>query len=96
MSKKAFDKIMAGVEEAIAYAHGETAGSVTHTVETVDVAALRKSMGLSQAQFAARFCLDKSAVQEWEHGRRRPDRSARVLLRVIAKHPEAVVDALNG
>jgi len=93
---KAFDKIMAGADAALAYSRGDKAGSVTHDIETVDVAALRKSMALSQAQFAVRFGLDKNAVIEWEHGRRRPDRSARVLLRVIAKHPDAVVDALAG
>ena len=95
MSKKAFDKIMAGAEAALAYAKGDTAGSVTHHIETIDVAAIRKSLALSQAQFAARFGLDKGAVVEWEHGRRRPDRAARVLLKVIAKNPQAVEDALS-
>ena len=34
------------------------------------------------------------AVQEWEQGRRVPDRAARVLLTVIDRDPEAVVRAL--
>jgi DNA-binding transcriptional regulator YiaG len=34
------------------------------------------------------------ALQDWEQGRRRPDRAARAYLTVIARHPEAVVEAL--
>ncbi|MGO8757678.1 MAG: hypothetical protein ACLQG3_06100 [Terracidiphilus sp.] len=33
-------------------------------------------------------------VAGWEQGRRRPDRAARAYLTVIARHPEAVVEAL--
>jgi len=32
--------------------------------------------------------------EDWEQGRRRPDRAARAYLTVIARHPEAVVEAL--
>ena len=35
------------------------------------------------------------ALQEWEQGRRVPDRAARVLLTVIDREPEAVVRALG-
>ena len=38
--------------------------------------------------------LDVRAVQEWEQGRRVPDRAARVLLTVIDRDPESVVRAL--
>ena len=42
-----------------------------------------------------RFGLDARAVQEWEQGRRVPDRAARVLLTVIDRDPEAVVRVLS-
>ena len=60
----------------------------------VDVARLRARLGLSQAGFARAFGFDVSSVQEWEHRRRRPDRTARILLAVIAREPEAVIRAL--
>lgn len=63
--------------------------------EAVDVRALREELGLTQLEFAARFGLDLDAVQNWEQGRTRPDRTARILLRVIATRPEAVEAALN-
>jgi DNA-binding transcriptional regulator YiaG len=33
-------------------------------------------------------------VKEWEIGRRTPDRSARVLLKIVEQEPEAVTRAL--
>jgi putative transcriptional regulator len=62
--------------------------------ETIDVAALRTRPGLSQAAFARAFGLDLAALQAWEQRRRRPDRTARILLAVIARAPAAVIRAL--
>lgn len=58
------------------------------------VRTLRTRMKLSRAKFADRFGLDARALQDWEQGRRVPDRAARVLLTVIDRDPEAVVRAL--
>ena len=52
-------------------------------------------MKLSRQQFADSFGLDVRAVQEWDQGRRVPDRAARVLLTVIDREPEAVIRALG-
>jgi putative transcriptional regulator len=88
--------LVAGLNEALAHARGEIElSSYTVTVpEQVDVARLRRRLGLSQAAFARAFGLDVTALHAWEQGRRRPDRAARVLLAVIAKEPEAVLRAL--
>jgi len=55
---------------------------------------VRVASGLSRVEFARRFALDPRALQDCEQGRRRPDRAARAYLTVIARHPEAVVEAL--
>jgi putative transcriptional regulator len=60
----------------------------------VDVRSVRVASGLSRVEFARRFALDPRALQDCEQGRRRPDRAARAYLTVIARHPEAVVEAL--
>lgn len=98
MGKAAFEKIMAGLEDALAYAEGDKAHGVEHVVkvETVDVPAIRKKLGLSRPKFAERFGLDARAVQDWEQGRRHPDRAARVLLKVIEQNPEAVAAAVRS
>ena len=35
-------------------------------------------------------------LQYWEQGRREPEEIARTYLRVIARHPDAVPDAVKG
>jgi putative transcriptional regulator len=53
----------------------------------VDAKATRLRLGMSQEQFALRFALDLSAVENWEQGRRDPDPAALAYLRVIGKLP---------
>ena len=91
-------RLIAGLKQAVADTRGDIA-LPSYTVEVperVDVAALRRQLGLSQIAFAHAFGLDVTAIHAWEQGRRRPDRAARVLLAVIAKEPEAVRRALAG
>lgn len=60
------------------------------------IRALRAKLNLTQEEFAARFHLPLGTVRDWEQGAHRPDRAAQVLLRVIAKDPDAVVRALES
>ena len=91
-------RLVAGLSEALAHARGEIElPSYAVTVpDRVDVAKLRHRLGLSQSAFARAFGLDVTAIHAWEQGRRRPDRTARILLAVIAKEPAAVRRALAG
>jgi len=66
------------------------------TPHVPDVRALRRKLGLSQAQFASKFGFSVRTVQEWEQGRALPDRPARILLRVIEKSPKTVERAVAG
>ena len=59
-----------------------------------DVRLLREGYGLSQAKFASLMGISVATLRNWEQGRRSPEGSARVLLRVVAKHPEAVLDVV--
>jgi putative transcriptional regulator len=90
-------RIIASLKEAVDWAEGRNVPVRVTTVEvpTIDVRATRKQLGLSQAEFAARFGFQPTTLRNWEQGRTRPDGPARVLLAVIARHPEAVEDALR-
>jgi putative transcriptional regulator len=96
MTKRAFDKISAGLAEAKAYLDGTADASRyrVHVPETIDVKRIRARLGLSQDAFAATYGFALSAVRDWEQGRRQPDRSARILLKIVEKEPEAVTRAL--
>jgi putative transcriptional regulator len=91
------ERIIEGLEQAIAWTRGENESvrvSLVHVPE-VDVREVRIKMGLSQAQFATKFGFPPATLRNWEQGRARPDAPTRVLLAVIAKHPEAVEDVLR-
>jgi putative transcriptional regulator len=60
------------------------------------VRALRRKLGLSQAEFAARFHLPLGTIRDWEQGAHRPDKAAQVLLTVIASDPDMVARALKS
>ncbi len=89
-------RLIASLNEALAHARGEIElpSYQVAVPERIDVAKVRRQLGLSQAAFARAFGLEVTALHAWEQGRRRPDRAARVLLAVIAKEPQAVLRAL--
>jgi putative transcriptional regulator len=91
------DELMSSMREAAAIAEGKVKPARTRDFPAppeVDVRAVRASTGLSRTEFARRFALDPRAMQDWEQGRRRPDRAARAYLAVIARRPDAVEEAL--
>jgi putative transcriptional regulator len=90
-------RIVASLKEAVDWVEGkDVAVRVTKVkVPRIDVRATRRRLGLSQAAFAAKFGFQPATLRNWEQGRTRPDGPARVLLTVIAQHPEAVEDALR-
>jgi putative transcriptional regulator len=57
--------------------------------------ALRKRLGLSQAELARQFTLNLRTLRDWEQGRREPEDVARAYLRVIERNPDAVRAALE-
>jgi putative transcriptional regulator len=97
MSDEDFEGIMQGLKETAAYMRGELdpASYRVHVPQEVDVKAIRSKLKMTQAAFAAKFGFSQSAVKDWEQLRRRPEASARVLLTVIDKEPQAVLNALG-
>ena len=57
------------------------------------IAATRQKLGLSQSRFARLLGISIRTLHHWEQGTRTPSGAARVLLRVAALHPEAVLEA---
>jgi|SRR5581483_1721889 DNA-binding transcriptional regulator YiaG len=57
------------------------------------IAATRQKLGLSQSRFARLLGISVRTLHHWEQGTRTPSGAARVLLRVAARHPEAILEA---
>ncbi len=96
MTRSAFDKIKAGLDDAKNYLDGSADRRKFRVTipNRVDVKKIRARLGLSQESFAQTYGFALSAVRDWEQGRRQPERSARILLKVVEKEPAAVTRAL--
>lgn len=56
---------------------------------------LRRSLHLTQEEFAARCHIPLGTLRDWEQGRTEPDQPARAYLMVIGRDPEGVRRALE-
>lgn len=60
-----------------------------------DVSALRRFVGLTQAQFAQAMGISVHTLRNWEQGRRHPEGPAIALLRIAARHPRILRENLE-
>ena len=56
---------------------------------------LRRRLGISQAEFSARYHVPIGTLRDWEQNRKYPDAPALAYLRVIAREPQMVARALQ-
>lgn len=90
----AYESIAKGLQEAIDLNNGKDIAAKTHRLEPVDVGELRRKLGLTQLEFASKFCISVSTLRHWERGDRTPHGPALALLNVVVKEPKAVMRAL--
>jgi putative transcriptional regulator len=91
--------LVKGMKNAVAHIDGRRPARRITTVmvkvpDKIDVAAIRRKLGLTQAEFAARFGFSVKNVRNWEQGQRQPEGPARAYLKVIDRNPKAVEKAL--
>ena len=96
MKKELFYELLESVREGGEILRGAREPARAFSFEEPDVRNLREKHGLSQPKFAALMGISVGTLRNWEQGRRRPEGSARVLLRVVERHPEAVFESTGG
>ena len=89
-----FESIKQGLNEAVSFSKGEYHKAIVHEYSPVDVKRIRSKMGMSQNEFASVFGISVSTLRHWERGDRTPNGPALVLLNVVDKEPQAVINAL--
>jgi putative transcriptional regulator len=77
----------ARLRKRLALGHFESGG---------DISALRKFVGLTQAQFARAMGISVHTLRDWEQDRRRPDGPAVALLCIAARHPRIIRENLES
>lgn len=93
MSTKAFDRIRAGLTDALEHSRGN--GGHAPEPPDLDVAAIRAKLGLTQEQFAQLCGVSVATLRNWEQGRRRPTGPSRALLNLVDLEPQAALRAVH-
>jgi putative transcriptional regulator len=96
MKTALFEELLDSVREGGLILRGDRSASRALEIEEPNVKRVRALYRLSQPKFAALMGISTATLRNWEQGRRQPPGSARVLLRVVARHPEAVLDVVAG
>ncbi len=89
------DKEVVGAARADADAKPLSPMQIERLLPVVDVKALRKKLGMTQAKFCKTFKLSIGTVRDWEQRRFVPEGPAHVLLTIIERDPDAVIQALR-
>ncbi len=94
---KAGRKLIQAAKEGLQFARGETdeAGFGVHVPAKIDVREIRKSLNMTQNEFALNFGFSVATLRKWEQNERAPEGPARAYLTVIKRNPAAVRDALT-
>jgi putative transcriptional regulator len=95
MKDAAFEELLTSVRQAGRIRRGTLKPSRVTTFRPADVRAVRAKLGTSQAEFALMIGVSVGTLRNWEQGRRTPDGPALALLRVAARNPKAVIEALH-
>ena len=95
MSKKAYDKIAAGLAEALEIARGNAKPSKLYVPPEIDARPICRKLDLSQDDFAAEFGFTINQIRDWEQGRTRPLGGVRAYLMMIKSRPKAVLGILR-
>ena len=96
MKKTAFEELLSSVRQAGRIRRGVQKPSRVTEFRPADVRAVRAKLGASQSEFALLIGVSVATLRNWEQGRRTPDGPALALLRVAARNPKAVIDALHA
>ena len=96
MNDHLFQQLVSSLKEGGAILRGKKRASRQKTLTWPEAQVVREKLGLTQSQFAAMIGISIRTLQNWEQGHRRPEGTARALLRIAERHPDAVLEALHA
>jgi len=96
MKEKAFQELLQSVKEMREIMAGKRKPSRVFVFDRLEVKAIRKRLCVSQATFAYMIGVSPATLRNWEQGRTQPEGAARALLKIAARRPDAVLEALRA
>jgi putative transcriptional regulator len=95
MNETDFDKLTESIRQAGKIKRGTMKASRVRIVEPEDIRLIRQKLNKTQSEFAMMIGVSVATLQNWEQGRRKPEGPAQALLKIAAKNPIAVAEALG-
>lgn len=85
------EELVEAVKEAI-----ENPKSMTVYRRGIDIKSIRKSLGLSQSQFAQTYGFNLETLRKWEQGAHSPDQAVISYISCIFKKPKVIANIVNS
>jgi len=90
MKKTLGQQLIIAVKEAL---HAKGHGKIVR--HKVDIAAVRKKLGMTQKQFAEQYYIKLQTLRNWEQEKRSPDSTTLAYLTCIAQQPKVIWKMLH-
>ncbi len=96
MKEAHFKQLLKSIDEAREIHAGKRKPSRVFHVEPTGIKEIRRKLHVSQGRFAKMIGISAATLRNWEQGRTYPEGPARVLLKVAAVRPDAIIEALKA
>ena len=96
MKTKDFNELLKSIDEVRAIRTGKQKPSRVISFTPLEVRAIRMRLHVSRTQLAHLIGVSAATLRNWEQGRTYPEGAARVLLKIAARRPDAVLEALRS
>ena len=91
-----FQDLLKSIDQAREIHQKKCVPSRVFKFEPLEVKKIRDKLHVSQPEFAIMIGVSVATLRNWEQGRTVPEGAARALLKVAAKKPGAVLEALHN
>jgi len=95
MKEVAFKDLLKSIDEAREIHAGKLKASRVIHFKPVEIRLIRRRLHVTQRKLAYLFGISIATLRNWEQGRNYPDGPARVLLKIAAVRPDAIIEALR-
>ncbi|MBN2068962.1 MAG: helix-turn-helix domain-containing protein [Opitutales bacterium] len=96
MEKNDFERLKQSLKQMKQIEAGELKqGRIRIVNPENETSTARAKLGMTQEQFAKLIQTPVGTLRGWEQGRRTPPATAKVLMKIAIKHPDAVLDSIH-
>ena len=95
MNDELFNELLESVKQAGNIRKGNRKPSRYAVIDEPDVTAIREKYKMTQKEFSLLLGISVGTLRNWEQGRRKPQGSAKIPLKIAEKQPKAILESLS-